>query len=134
MIVKTRLVVIDGREIEIPLSQFVSIENPDDWFLTRGVAREPHFMACDGVTRVVKKRIVKLEARERIINAGGVAMVSWQAPDPIKLWVNSRPVVGAQAGKSISPYFFCARYAGEYRVTVRDSRYRAEPLGVVVVE
>jgi len=126
----THTVELDGRAYEVPLSLFTQMGDPFDWFATTAFVREPHFMTCDGRTRIVRKRNIKLAARDRLINAGDIALVSWEAIDPVKLWINRMPVVATQT----SPYLFRPRTAGEHRIVVRDARYRSDPLVIVVRE
>jgi len=95
--------------------------------------REASFMSVCCKYRVMLKRETTLAADRERISVGQIVNVKWDAPDPIKLWVDHMPIAGPQLGKFLSPYRFTASRTGLYKLHLRDTRYRAEPLYIHVV-
>jgi len=102
---------------------------------TSGKPKENHFLTSNRAYRIVLKRLIVLQPEHETVEInGGMLRVKWDASDPIKLWVDQRPVPGPMMGKCVKQFVFTASSVGIYKLYVRDARYRAEPIYIRAVE
>jgi hypothetical protein len=124
------------RWVEIPADAIAAMHDAGaaSFYVERAAGKpaEKHFMSASHEFRVILKRPTELKADRERIGVGEVVTVKWDAPDPVKLWVDHMPIAGPQLGKFLSPYRFTASRSGLYKLHLRDTRYRAEPLYIHV--